>query len=133
MTGSKIKGEDIFVPSLTQEQKGFSIGGPIIKNKLFFFANYEEDKRNDLGQSWLPNRGTGAINESVVLESDLMAVQDALSGLGYDTGTYEGFTHNANSSKGIFKLDWNVNDNNQLAVIYNWLDASKDKPAHPSA
>jgi hypothetical protein len=133
MTGSKIKGEDIFVPSLTQEQTGFSIGGPVIKNKLFFFANYEEDKRNDLGQSWLPNRGTGAINESVVLESDLMAVQGALSGLGYDTGAYEGFTHNANSSKGIFKLDWNVNDNNQLAVIYNWLDASKDKPAHPTA
>ena len=133
MTGSKIKGEDIFVPSLTQEQTGFSIGGPIIKNKLFFFANYEEDKRDDLGQSWLPNRGTGAINESVVLESDLMAVQDALSGLGYDTGTYEGFIHNAQSSKGIFKLDWNVNDNNQLAVIYNWLDASKDKPAHPTA
>jgi hypothetical protein len=133
MTGSKIKGEDIFVPSLTQEQTGFSVGGPIIKNKLFFFANYEEDKRTDLGQSWLPNRGTGAINESVVLESDLMAVQGALSALGYDTGSYEGFTHDANSSKGIFKLDWNVNDNNQLAVIYNWLDASKDKPAHPTA
>jgi len=133
MTGSKIKGEDIFVPSLTQEQTGFSVGGPIIKNKLFFFANYEEDKRTDLGQSWLPNRGTGAINESVVLESDLMAVQGALSALGYDTGSYEGFTHDANSSKGIFKLDWNVNDNNQLAIIYNWLDASKDKPAHPTA
>jgi hypothetical protein len=133
MTGSKIKGENIFVPSLTQEQTGFSIGGPIVKNKLFFFANYEEDKRTDLGQSWLPNRGTGAINESVVLESDLMAVQGALSALGYDTGAYEGFTHNANSSKGIFKLDWNVNENNQLAVIYNWLDASKDKPAHPTA
>ena len=133
MTGSKIKGEDIFVPSLTQEQTGFSIGGPIIKNKLFFFANYEEDKRNDLGQSWLPNRGTGAINESVVLESDLMAVQGALSALGYDSGAYEGFIHQSQSSKGIFKLDWNVNDNNQLAVIYNWLDASKDKPAHPTA
>ena len=133
MTGSKIKGEDIFVPSLTQEQTGFSIGGPIIKNKLFFFANYEEDKRDDLGQSWLPNRGTGAINESVVLESDLLAVQGALSALGYDSGAYEGFIHQSQSSKGIFKLDWNVNDNNQLAVIYNWLDASKDKPAHPSA
>ena len=133
MTGSKIKGEDIFVPSLTQEQTGFSIGGPIIKNKLFFFANYEEDKRDDLGQSWLPNRGTGAINESVVLESDLLAVQGALSALGYDSGAYEGFIHQSQSSKGIFKLDWNVNDNNQLAVIYNWLDASKDKPAHPTA
>jgi len=133
MTGSKIKGQDIFVPSLTQQQTGFSIGGPIVKNKLFFFANYEQDERSDLGQAWLPNTGSGAVNESVVLESDLIAVQSALANLGYDTGTYQGFTHESASSKGIFKLDWNVNDNNQLAVIYNWLDASRDKPAHPSA
>ena len=133
MTGSKIKGQDIFVPSLTQQQTGFSIGGPIVKNKLFFFANYEQDERTDLGQAWLPNTGSGAVNESVVLESDLVAVQSALSTLGYDTGAYQGFTHDSESSKGIFKLDWNVNDNNQLAVIYNWLDASQQKPAHPSA
>ena len=133
MTGSKIKGQDIFVPSLTQQQTGFSVGGPIVKNKLFFFANYEQDERTDLGQSWLPNTGSGAINESVVSESDLMAVQNALANLGYNTGAYQGFTHDSESSKGIFKLDWNVNDNNQLAVIYNWLDASKDKPAHPFA
>lgn len=133
MTGSKIKGQEIFVPSLKQQQTGFSIGGPIVKNKLFFFANYEQDERTDLGQAWLPNTGSGAVNESVVLESDLIAVQSALADLGYDTGAYQGFTHDSNSSKGIFKLDWNVNDNNQLAVIYNWLDASKDKPAHPSA
>ena len=133
MTGSKIKGQDIFVPSLTQQQTGFSIGGPIVKNKLFFFANYEQDERTDLGQAWLTNTGSGAVNESVVLESDLIAVQDALSSLGYNTGAYQGFTHDSESSKGIFKLDWNVNDNNQLAVIYNWLSASKDKPAHPTA
>ena len=79
MTGSKIKGQEIFVPSLTQQQTGFSIGGPIVKNKLFFFANYEQDERSDLGQAWLPNTGSGAVNESVVLESDLIAVQSALA------------------------------------------------------
>ena len=128
MTGSKIKGQSIFVPKLLQSQTGVSIGGPIIKNKLFFFANFEQDNREDLGQSWLPNRGTGGINESRVLESDLMTVQSALSGLGYDTGTYEGFIHEAGSSKGIVKLDWNINDNHRMALIYNFLDASKDKP-----
>ena len=133
MTGSKIKGQSIFVPKLLQSQTGVSIGGPIIKNKVFFFANFEQDAREDLGQSWLPNRGTGAINESRVLESDLMAVQSAMSGLGYDTGAYEGFIHEAGSTKGIFKLDWNINDNHRMALIYNFLDASKDKPAHPTA
>jgi len=133
LTGSKINGEDIFVPKLSQSQRGFSLGGPIIKNKLFFFTNFEQDQREDLGQSWLPNRGTGSINESRVTESDLMLVQNTLLGIGYDPGTYEGFMHETESSKGIFKLDWNIDEKNQLAVIYNWLDASKDKPAHPTA
>ena len=132
-TGSKVKGEKIFVPKLTQSQVGASIGGPLVKNKLFFFANFEKDDREDLGQSWLPNRGTGAINESRVSESDLMAVQSALIGLGYNPGSYEGFTHQSESTKGIVKLDWNINDNNRFAIIYNWLNASKEKPAHPTA
>lgn len=133
LTGGKIKGEDIFVPNLEQTQYGFSVGAPIIKDKLFVFVNFEEDKRSDLGQSWLPNTGTGAINESRVMESDLQEVQTALAGLGYDTGAYQGFTHNSNSTKGILKLDWNIDDNNRLALIYNFLDASRDLPAHPTA
>jgi len=132
-TGSKVKGEDIFVPKLEQTQYGFSVGAPIIKDKLFIFANFEKDERTDLGQTWLPNRGTGAINESRVLEADLMNVQTKLRSIGYDPGAYEGFTHESNSTKGILKLDWNINADNRLAVIYNFLDASRELPAHPTA
>ncbi len=132
-TGSKVKGEKIFVPKLEQKQYGFSFGAPIVKDKLFIFANFEKDERTDLGQTWLPNRGTGAINESRVLESDLMNVQTKLRSIGYDPGAYEGFTHASNSTKGILKLDWNINENNRLAVIYNFLDASRELPAHPTA
>ncbi|MBG7631039.1 MAG: TonB-dependent receptor, partial [Bacteroidetes bacterium] len=133
LTGSKIKGEKIFVPKLEQVQYGFSIGAPIIKNKLFVFANFEKNDRTDLGQTWLPNTGSGAINESRVLESDLMDVQSGLASIGYDTGAYEGFTHESASTKGIVKLDWNVNDKHRLSFVYNFLDASKEKPAHPTA
>jgi hypothetical protein len=135
LTGGKINGEKIFVPPLEQTQAGFSIGGPIIKNKLFFFANYEIDKRSDLGSNFTANNGDAitGINESRVLESDLLAVSNALGTLGYNTGAYQGFKHNSDSNKGIIKFDWNINDNNKLAVIYNFLDSSKDKPAHPSA
>ncbi|MCF6349021.1 MAG: TonB-dependent receptor [Flavobacteriaceae bacterium] len=133
MTGSKIKGDELGDAKLEQVQTGISIGGPIVKNKLFFFANFEKDNRDDLGQNWLPNRGTGAVNESRVLLADLIAVRDGFAAIGYDTGAFEGFIHKSNSTKGIFKLDWNINDNNRLAVIYNFLNASKDKPAHPTA
>ncbi|WP_405265812.1 carboxypeptidase regulatory-like domain-containing protein [Cellulophaga sp. Ld12] len=134
LTGGKVKGEDVIKPKLSQNQYGVSIGGPIVKNKLFFFANFEKEERDDLGTNgWIPNTGSGAINESRVLESDLMAVQSALAGLGYDTGAYSGFTYGSGSTKGLFKLDWNINDKNRLALIYNFLDASSEKPAHPTA
>ncbi|GAA4271891.1 carboxypeptidase regulatory-like domain-containing protein [Aquimarina gracilis] len=135
LTGSKVKGDDIFVPELEQTQFGFSIGGPIIKNKLFFFANFEKDQRTDLGFPWVANNGDGVqgINESRVLESDLIRVQDALRGLGYEPGTFEGYLHESNSTKGILKLDWNINEDHRLAFIYNFLDASQEKPAHPTA
>ena len=119
MTGSKIKGQSIFVPKLFSLRQVQALGSNNQKQTVFF-ANFEQDTREDLGQSWLPNRGTGGINESRVLESDLMAVQSALSGLGYDTGAYEGFIHEAGSTKGIVKLDWNINDNHRMALIYNF-------------
>ncbi|WP_298904312.1 carboxypeptidase regulatory-like domain-containing protein [uncultured Psychroserpens sp.] len=134
LTGGTVRGEDVVKPKLEQNQYGFSIGGPIVKNKLFFFANFEKDERTDLGSNgWTPNTGSGAINESRVLESDLIAVQNALLDIGYNPGAYQGFTYAAESNKGIIKLDWNINDNNRLAVIYNFLNASKEKPAHPTA
>jgi len=133
MTGGKIKGEDVFKGKLDQNQYGVSIGGPIIKNKLFFFANFEKDDRTDLGSGFVPNTGSGAINESRVDEQDLIDVQNGLLSIGYNPGAYKGFTYDSESTKGIFKLDWNINDNNRLAIIYNFLNASKEKPAHPTA
>ena len=132
-TGGKIKGENIFVPQLRQSQSGVSVGAPIIKDKLFIFVNFEEVKRTDLGQSWLPNTGSNSINESRVLKADLAEVQSALAGIGYNTGAYEGFTHDSNSSKGLFKLDWNINKDNRVSFVYNFLNASRDLPAHPTA
>ncbi|SNR36843.1 carboxypeptidase regulatory-like domain-containing protein [Flavobacterium sp. ov086] len=135
LTGDKIKGEKIFVPTLEQTQAGFSLGAPIIKDKLFIFGNFEIDRRSDLGSNFVANNNDGVtgINESRVMESDLIAVSNALKGLGYDPGAYQGFIHESNSNKGIIKVDWNINDNHKLAVIYNFLDASKDKTAHPTA
>lgn len=140
LTGDKVDGDDVLQPKLEQNQFGFSLGGPIVKNKLFFFANFEKDQRTDLGTNgFFPNTGSGLAGESRVLESDLQLVDNILrqvsigNGQFYDPGAYEGFTFDSNSTKGIFKLDWNINDKNRLAIIYNFLEASREQPAHPSA
>ncbi len=134
MTGGKVKGDEIVVPDLDQYQAGFTLGGPIIKNKLFFFLNAEIDDREDLGTTFVANRpGLTGENVSRVEATDMEAVSAALATLGYDTGAYEGYLHETNSLKGLAKLDFSINKNNTLTATYNYLDAFKDKPGHPTA
>lgn len=134
MYGAKVDGTDVTRGDLKQTQAGFSLGGPIIKDRLFFFANYEQSRLSDFGSYFLANRGQSGANISRVLASDLEAVSSVLkSKFGYETGAYENFKHNTNSDKALFKLDLNINDNHKFSVTFNTLSAFKDKPAHPSA
>jgi len=135
LTGSKVKGEKVFVPDLKQQQIGFSLGGPIVKDKAFFFVNFEMERRDDLGSSFVAARpGLTGSNVSRVSAADLDLVSFVLdSAFDYQTGVYEGFTHKTKNQKGIIKLDWNIGKNHTLTAIYNFLDASKQKPAHPAA
>ncbi|MFP2997564.1 carboxypeptidase regulatory-like domain-containing protein [Spongiivirga sp. MCCC 1A20706] len=145
LTGGKINGDDITKTGLEQTQYGISIGGPIIKDKLFFYANFERDDRTELGtDGFIPNRGSGAINESRVALADLQLVDNILrqvvvgqdaqgNDIFYNPGGFENFNYDSESTKGIFKLDWNINDNNRLALIYNFLNASRGLPANRNA
>jgi len=134
MTGGRVDGVDIFKGDLEQLQAGFSVGGPIVKDKLFFFANFELENRSDLGSFFVPNSGTEGANVSRVLESDLLLVSSLLDEkYGYDTGAHRDFIYDSDNRKGIFKLDFNINKNHSLTASYNFLDAFKEQPAHPSA
>ncbi|WP_264974924.1 hypothetical protein, partial [Klebsiella quasipneumoniae] len=53
MTGKKVSGSKLVVPSLSHLQAGFSLGGPIVKNKLFFFVNFETEQRKDEATSYV--------------------------------------------------------------------------------
>lgn len=134
MYGVKVNDDEAVRGDLKQTQTGFSVGGPLIKNKLFFFVNMEVDQRSDLGSYFAPSRGTTGANISRVLASDMQMVSDLLkSRYGYETGAYENFRHETGNTKGLLKLDWNVNKNHSVSLMGNFLNAFKDKPAHPSA
>ena len=135
LTGSKVRGEKIFVPKLTQYQAGASFGGPIIKNKLFYHATVEFEQREDSGSNFVASRSSSnPENVSRVEATDLEMVSEALfARYGYLTGAYENFIHSTENIKGIVKFDYNINQNHTITAKYNFLDASKQKPAHPSA
>lgn len=136
LTGKKVDGNKIVVPNLDHYQVGFALGGAIKQNRLYYFVNFETEQRTDAPTSYVAQNATnvGKTNTSRVLQSDLDAVRTILKNkFNYETGDYQGFNYKQKSYKWLAKLDWIINSNNSLSFTYNGLDASKEKPAHPSA
>ena len=136
LTGKKVDGNEVIVPKLDQYQVGFALGGAISKNKLYYFVNFETEQRNDAPTSYVAQNASnaGKNNTSRVLEQDLDAVRNILKDkFDYETGDYQGYNLKQKSYKWLAKIDWILNNNNSLSFTYNGLDASKEKPAHPSA
>lgn len=136
MTGKKVSKDKLVVPDLSQFQAGFAFGGALQKNKLFYFLSFETEIRTDEATSFVPlnNSNAGNSNTARVLEQDMIDVSTILKNrFNYETGPYKGFTHDQTNYKWLAKLDWNISDVHKFSFTYNGLDASKDKPAHPSA
>ena len=135
-TGKKVNKSKLVVPDLSQLQTGFTLGGAIKQNKLFYFVSFETEQREDEATSYVAQNSSnvGQANTSRVLEADLQSVSQILKQkFNYETGAYQGFTHDQTNYKWLAKLDWNINSVHKLSFTYNGLDAKKDKPAHPSA
>jgi hypothetical protein len=132
--GNKVEGEEVIAnPSLKYTQSGVSLGGPIIRDRLFFFVNGEVERADDPGSNFVANRGAGApgFGVSRVSAAQMDAIRARLLTYGYETGPYEGYINETNNDKLIAKVDWNVNTANTFVLRYNYLDASRDLPPHP--
>jgi len=108
---------------------GFNLGGPIIQNKLFFFASYENDNLAEPATTWKANRGE-AVEGSItrVLASDLETLSAFLkTNFDYDTGPFENYNNETPAKRFIGKLDFNLNDRNKFSLRYNYLDSSTDQ------
>jgi len=136
MTGSKVRGNEASNVDFATNLFGVTLGGPIVKNKLFFFVNAEGERRNQLAHGFVANNGDGtnAANETNISKTDLDAIQAHLRNVwGYEPGKYDGYNHETFNNKMLAKIDWNINKSNQLMVRYNYLDAWKDILPHPEA
>ena len=108
--------------NFTEYQTGLRIGGPIMQNKLFFFANAELTKRQQpLDNVALKSLG-GAIADTTV---DRIA-STLQSKYVYDPTGYGTFTLERPSTKIFARLDWNISEQHRLTLRNNFVDASDD-------
>ncbi|MBI2403034.1 MAG: TonB-dependent receptor [Gemmatimonadetes bacterium] len=133
--GNQVRGNPVLAnPDLTFIQSGLSFGGPLVRDKLFFFLNGEIERTDEPGTNFVANRDVGppAFGESRVRASTMDSIrQRMIAEYNYDPGEYEGYVHETNNNKLLLKLDWNINANNNLSLRYNFLDAKRDLGPHP--
>ena len=103
---------------------GFTLGGPIIKNKLFFFANGEMVKTPTVVNRWRGSTNGVAEVDNYISRtkvSDLEAVSNYVAKkYGYDTGSWTSFPADESNYKLLARIDWNITDKHHLALRYNF-------------
>lgn len=118
LNGVPIKPED------RRQQWGGAIGGPIVKDKLFFFFSYDQQKRNFPGLA-LPSSTTflspfSASEIATMNARGLTATQQA-DGLTYLNSLTGVVARKGDQTLFLPKIDWKINDNNTFALSYNRL------------
>ncbi|MEY4969490.1 MAG: hypothetical protein RLZZ261_1261 [Bacteroidota bacterium] len=122
-------GSPLVINDFAVNQFGFRVGGPIKKDKIFFFVNAESERRVDPATLFTANNGDGVtdLNETRVLRSDLEDVRNLLiTKFNYNPGEFENYSNQTSSDKVLAKFDFNINEKNKAWIRMNYLQSSRD-------
>lgn len=131
LRGGSIEGDSFDKGDFSDFRFGATLGGPIIKDKLFFFAAYEK-----INETEVFGRGPAELGATGV-QGVSQAQLDRIFQIARDVYGYEPTPLPASApeddEKILVKLDYNINDNHRLALTYNYINgfnqtASDDDP-----
>ena len=117
LRGNKLMGEDLPLNENGVRDKesnavyGFTLGGPIVKNKLFFFVNFE-----------MQNTYSKPIQDQAdaAKQQVLQKIYDKLKNeYDYDAGSFTDYPGGITNRKLLTRLDWNISDAHKLSLRYN--------------
>ena len=130
LRGNKVNDTELTRTASHTTTYGLTLGGPIIKDKLFFFVNGEYEPEVSAGPT-----GYAGTSSTGSLYSDGWATSGQLhrptveqmntissylkSTYGYDPGRYQGYNLETPSYKVLARLDWNINDDNKINVRFS--------------
>lgn len=127
--GVRVEDEVFTVNDFKEENFGLSLGGPLIKDKLFFFFNVERNREVRPGPTKIASTpgnpfGGGDPNVARPTATFLDDVRDHLiNTYGYDPGGYQGYSNESYNHKYFARIDWNISDNHKVNFRYNRVEA----------
>ena len=111
--GDSIEGNDIDNGNYTEKRYGFTVGLPLISDKLFLFGAYEKKEGVRLHEY----AGLARVSEADLAEISRISNEV----YGYDPGGFKGSSP-IEDEKLLLKVDWNINEDHRAAFTYNWND-----------
>lgn len=132
LTGDRLEGEAINVGSFEEKRYGFTFGGPIVKDRLFFFAAYEKlEGANTFDRGWAD--GDFATRVLGVNQSQIDEIAEiARDVYGYEPGGFPSSLP-VDDEKYLIKLDWLINENHRASYMYSYNDGFNNSQADNSA
>jgi hypothetical protein len=134
--GTEAAGAAVNPGTFTFRNTGFSAGGPVVRNRLFLFGNYETQLSESPLSTVVANAGGEPVggNISRVLASDLDALSSYLSqNFGYETGGYQNIPNQTPAKRYLLRTDYNLNNSNKVSFRYTQLDSSSDSAPSTSS
>ena len=127
---------NLIKPSFNYNQRGATLGGALVKNKLFFFVSGEQERISQPATTLIANK-PGQTPVSGVISQAVADTLDALKNFlmtkfNYNPGSYQGYNYRTQSDKLTVRLDFNINDANTLTLKYNYLKSLRDVAASNS-
>ena len=104
----------------SDETTGFVIGGPIIKDKLFFFVSQEEFTSVSPSEPYTYKVATQALVDEIAAQTKAL--------YNYDPGSTTFQAPPEMADKELLKLDWYINDNHRLEYVYSFSDDNAIRP-----
>lgn len=105
----------------TNYQYGVRLGGPLVKDKLFFFVNA------DFGRVSAPTLLNAGEPGALLTVAQAQEIADFVKNTyQYDVGAYNASENLTQSDKLFARIDWNINKNNQLMLRHNYIKAFDD-------
>jgi hypothetical protein len=127
--GTEAKGQPVDPGTFDFRNTGGWASGPIIRNKLFAFGNYEDQLDKRPLTTWRANNGGEPLSGTVtrVLASDMTGLSSFLSSkFNYDTGPFNNIPKETPAKRFLIRGDYNVNNSNKVSFRYNYLDSYTD-------
>ncbi len=119
LQGDKIEGEDFDSGDFSEKRYGFSVGLPLLEDKLFLFTSYEKLEGAQIFE--YPKFG----EDSAVTQADIDRVaQISRDVYQYDAGSMPA-SMPVEDEKLLVKLDWNISDEHRASLVYNYNDGFK--------